>query len=406
VVTIYVGEENKCYVVHKALLTGASDYFEKALNGSFKEAEEETIFLPEENANTFDLLIGFLYQGMIPAISPPFGKSVVQRTHVPVHASSIASRSGEGESPLIAYQRLVAPLYPDGTYPVHVSERDMATVSAAPVNRGTVHTPFVTTVGQGQPRGIGMQFFEHHNTISAQPEYKDWSVEELRAADYRNGLTSDLATNTVNDLAASLATTSLSLTIPEARLWNNLVLTGRLPNIPRCPTLAAHMASEETLQLALLNLCLLAETLCWDTLFNAGITAYTTGESVLCTRRALPASHIQLIYSRAHEASPCRAFAACAAAIAVLHDKSTHGSYIAITPPSICPGFLEDWLTALADNESARIRGEDVSRVVLTDACQWHVHRDGKRCGDVRERAREGNGRREVGVFGRGPFAT
>jgi hypothetical protein len=32
---------------------------------------EQTVFLPEESPNAFDLLIGFLYQGVIPPISTP-----------------------------------------------------------------------------------------------------------------------------------------------------------------------------------------------------------------------------------------------------------------------------------------------------------------------------------------------
>jgi hypothetical protein len=71
-VIIYVGPERKRCLIHKDLLTKQSEYFNSALNGKFKEAEENSIHLEEESPATFDLLVGWLYQGRIPAIGPPF----------------------------------------------------------------------------------------------------------------------------------------------------------------------------------------------------------------------------------------------------------------------------------------------------------------------------------------------
>ena len=52
IVDIFVGPQRKRYVVHKKLLTIQSDYFDKALNGRFKEAEENSIYLKEEDPGT------------------------------------------------------------------------------------------------------------------------------------------------------------------------------------------------------------------------------------------------------------------------------------------------------------------------------------------------------------------
>jgi hypothetical protein len=58
VVSIYVGPDRKHYVVHKQLLTSQSDYFDKALNGNFKEAEENKIHLEEDDPAAIGLMIG------------------------------------------------------------------------------------------------------------------------------------------------------------------------------------------------------------------------------------------------------------------------------------------------------------------------------------------------------------
>jgi hypothetical protein len=79
VVSIYVGPNRKHYVVHKQLLTSQSDYFDKALNGRFKEAEEGKIHLEEDDPAAVELLIGWLYRGVIPGTGKklsPFTRSM------------------------------------------------------------------------------------------------------------------------------------------------------------------------------------------------------------------------------------------------------------------------------------------------------------------------------------------
>ena len=39
-VTIYVGPKRKEFKIHKKLICGSADYFEKAFNGDFKEGRE------------------------------------------------------------------------------------------------------------------------------------------------------------------------------------------------------------------------------------------------------------------------------------------------------------------------------------------------------------------------------
>jgi len=58
VVDIYVGPERKHYVVHKKPLTSRSEYFSKALDGHFREAEENSIHLKEDDPAAVALLIG------------------------------------------------------------------------------------------------------------------------------------------------------------------------------------------------------------------------------------------------------------------------------------------------------------------------------------------------------------
>lgn len=48
-------------MIHKDLLCFYSDYFRGALNGSFKEAIEGKISLPDANADLFYIVNGFLY---------------------------------------------------------------------------------------------------------------------------------------------------------------------------------------------------------------------------------------------------------------------------------------------------------------------------------------------------------
>jgi hypothetical protein len=64
-VTVEIGPEKKAYVMHKDLLTFYSDYFRAALNGSFEEATEGKISLPDEREDLFDIFNQFIYSRVI-----------------------------------------------------------------------------------------------------------------------------------------------------------------------------------------------------------------------------------------------------------------------------------------------------------------------------------------------------
>ncbi|THW88337.1 hypothetical protein D6D15_06065 [Aureobasidium pullulans] len=60
IVTVEVGPE-RSFAIHKDLLCFYSDYFRAAFNGSFKEAAEGKISLPDCDAQIFYIFNGFLY---------------------------------------------------------------------------------------------------------------------------------------------------------------------------------------------------------------------------------------------------------------------------------------------------------------------------------------------------------
>ncbi|KAH8590801.1 hypothetical protein B0O99DRAFT_282193 [Bisporella sp. PMI_857] len=141
VVDIYAG--NKHYLVHKRLLTSKSDYFEKALNGQFKEAAENTIHLEDVEPTAVALLIGWLYRGSIPGMDrklSPFTRSARTSLEESLPVPNAISINGT----LVGYTPL----------------QEM---------RDTI---------------FGVSFFERFCHISAQPPYSSFSQEELRIADY------------------------------------------------------------------------------------------------------------------------------------------------------------------------------------------------------------------------------
>ncbi|KAI4738499.1 hypothetical protein E4T50_11054 [Aureobasidium sp. EXF-12298] len=61
IVTLIVGKEKKAYNLHKDLLCFYSDYFRAAFNGSFKEAAERKLELPDVEISLFDKFQVWLY---------------------------------------------------------------------------------------------------------------------------------------------------------------------------------------------------------------------------------------------------------------------------------------------------------------------------------------------------------
>ena len=58
-VSLHVGLNASVIIVHKDILCNASAFFEKAFNSGLKEGLSQTMTLPEENAELFDILIGW-----------------------------------------------------------------------------------------------------------------------------------------------------------------------------------------------------------------------------------------------------------------------------------------------------------------------------------------------------------
>lgn len=131
--------------MHKRLLTSQSEYFDKALNGGFKEAEESSIHLEEDDPAAIALLIGWLYRGVIPG---PAAQSV----------------NIEGAFPPSTIDKVVQPV------------------------GGTSVEVEIHTEQDGPNRGFGQTSdISCFQTILCHPRYKNYSSEELRLADYSEG---------------------------------------------------------------------------------------------------------------------------------------------------------------------------------------------------------------------------
>ncbi|KAF3005142.1 hypothetical protein E8E13_010416 [Curvularia kusanoi] len=65
------GENLKIFVVHDAVLASRSLFFKKALSGTWKEAEEHVIKLPEDDSDTFDLYLQCLYSQELSVVPDP-----------------------------------------------------------------------------------------------------------------------------------------------------------------------------------------------------------------------------------------------------------------------------------------------------------------------------------------------
>ena len=62
-VNLIVGPRRKSYSVQKDLLCFLSEFFNKAFNGAFQEAQQDEIYLKDENPTAIELFIGWLYRG-------------------------------------------------------------------------------------------------------------------------------------------------------------------------------------------------------------------------------------------------------------------------------------------------------------------------------------------------------
>jgi hypothetical protein len=79
-----------------------------------------------------------------------------------------------------------------------------------------------------------------------------------------------------------------------------------IKGIPKSKPLGGNSPGTDAHQLALLNLCLLAEKILWPKLFDAAIEGYIRGE--LASHRPIPVEHVDLIYARASSDSSLRTY--------------------------------------------------------------------------------------------------
>ncbi|KAH8687457.1 hypothetical protein BGZ60DRAFT_8157 [Tricladium varicosporioides] len=373
VITIYAGPERKSFVVHKSLLTSQSSYFDKALNGNFKEADENSITLEEEDPAAVGLLIGWLYRGIIPGTRQKI--------------SPFARRSSDA-----GFQEYVAPPpYPDNG-------------TSLPFTPGTYSDP-------NNPRMSDT--FTH---IGFDAQYQQWSPEELRLADYKLNRIYGPAPLAHGAAAANPAPATVPMTLttgqpgtvppyqpvslfgpspwPAAPRPGGLFggfgngtqqnsLFGRPPNrdarsgpfsfknkptlqpgefgfdplikypkteqvflqgISRSDALDTLQEEQELQQFALLNLCILAETICWTYLFNDAVDAYVSGE--LNLHRNIPFEHVELIYQRTYSESPLREFVMDSIRRLNTNNANSHLEYMPLAQQY--EGFLEDVLGNLS----------------------------------------------------------
>ncbi|TGO54507.1 hypothetical protein BCON_0106g00240 [Botryotinia convoluta] len=82
--TIIVGPADKPtkYVVPQALLCHRSKFFDRALNGHFKESIEKRIELPEETTEKFELFLEWIYCKKIPCIPDPKGIETIIKFYI------------------------------------------------------------------------------------------------------------------------------------------------------------------------------------------------------------------------------------------------------------------------------------------------------------------------------------
>lgn len=64
-VDIYVGSEEHHFRVHKDILCKKVPYFDKMFNSGFSEAASSSATFPEDYADSFDVLLGWVYYGQL-----------------------------------------------------------------------------------------------------------------------------------------------------------------------------------------------------------------------------------------------------------------------------------------------------------------------------------------------------
>lgn len=69
IIPVRVGPHAETFYVHRDVLTKA-EYFRRALDGQFKESQDQAIDLPEEDPAIFSFVVAFLYEDSYEPIKP------------------------------------------------------------------------------------------------------------------------------------------------------------------------------------------------------------------------------------------------------------------------------------------------------------------------------------------------
>ena len=67
-VSLYVGQDHQCFVVHKNLLCHVVPFFSKAFDSGFTESTTSEMLLPDEDPQASSLFLVWLYKGLLPLV--------------------------------------------------------------------------------------------------------------------------------------------------------------------------------------------------------------------------------------------------------------------------------------------------------------------------------------------------
>jgi len=94
IVILEIGPQKQHYHLHKALLTHHSEYFNKALNGPWKESKEKAVTLDDVDTIAVDIFVHWLYTQQIPD-----NRDTLQMTR------RFGSDPGDDDGPITGYTK-------------------------------------------------------------------------------------------------------------------------------------------------------------------------------------------------------------------------------------------------------------------------------------------------------------
>ncbi|RLM00041.1 hypothetical protein CFD26_108239 [Aspergillus turcosus] len=68
-VDVVVGAQQEVFSVHETLIRASSSFFDKAMAGDWKESQQRTIHLPDDDSEIFAVYVHWLYCGTLPVFS-------------------------------------------------------------------------------------------------------------------------------------------------------------------------------------------------------------------------------------------------------------------------------------------------------------------------------------------------